>query len=895
VAEFVTLTQFVTGEQRLEPGDSFDIRFRPIQPGAVSVTGIGTGPRPADPEAEPEDSPVSVRLELFRPGDAAPVVTARPGRVTSRPLQYTVSEADFGLAGQWRVRVTNPNQFEARFEASIALPRQVELWRATLDLGFVNELISRALQLGRLQVHLQTHPTQARSWVTYSGGVARQFGLPPRSTFRFEPLAVELPVVHEDVALSLNDLDSRVVNVARFRGGPDGEPRLVVTIGFETEGRELTTSIPGLSHDIRSLSVTVEVGLDGRARGVVVSLHPASFDILGFPVLDVADKARDALRAQLSKADVIETIRRYLDSFLSTLVRLGPGARTHRVVVVGSQIVFEYYNESPSARRPLPRLKRVVRKSDQPFAIRNRLRLQPGQTHTIAVPLAIPGLVTVISRLKRRPPRAEIDPETRQPIPPPQEIPQQVRLLRRGRGGVSAVVAETDGDAITVVDRVATASEIADAEWTATVRNTGEFEVTADITVSHPTVKGNLGKVDHLVVLMMENRSFDHMLGHLAMDGRREVDGLRGTETNPFDGATFPVFPLETTVFCDDPGHNGSDVDEQIAGGMKGFVANFAAQPKREQESPGRVMGFHTAAQLPAYTVLAREFGVCHRWFSSVPGYTWPNRLYSITGTSAGERDGVPIDFDDPPVYDFRSIFEVLEGYGVPWTYYFNDLPFPVLLRRFVQDGAFSHKLRPFREFLDVAQRGELPAVSWIEPPFLNLDDDNPAADDHPPGDITAGQRFVASVYRALAASPLWQRTLLVIVYDEHGGFFDHVEPPTARNGDRLGVRVPALLVSPWIRRGHVSKVQYDHTALLRTILDRFCSIQGVPPPSLGSRVDTSRHLGDELLGASARQTAPRIPFIPAPATRPCDRPDDAAPDDLAKVMMWIAHGLRAP
>jgi phospholipase C len=181
-----------------------------------------------------------------------------------------------------------------------------------------------------------------------------------------------------------------------------------------------------------------------------------------------------------------------------------------------------------------------------------------------------------------------------------------------------------------------------------------------------------------------------------------------------------------------------------------------------------------------------------------------------------------------------------------------------------------------------------------VEPPFLSLDDANPPADDHPPGTILAGQRFIASVYRALAAGPLWQRTLLVIVYDEHGGFFDHVEPPTLPNGDRLGVRVPALLVSPWVRRGHVSKVRYDHTAILRTILDRFCAESGAPP-SMGSRVDSAHDLGGELLAPHPRATTPTIPFIRVPDGRPCNRADGKAPNELAEAMMWISHGLRAP
>jgi phospholipase C len=904
MVEFVTLTKWVGDERMLNAHQSMEIRFTPLEPGRISVAteGIavrteGSPPWGDDPEPEPEDYPVGCRTELFRPGDVDPVATALGGLPRNEPLRYDATEHDLELVGEWICRVTNRENRRGRFVASVALPYQVELWTATLDLSFVNHLIARALEAARLSVHLQTHDTEKRSWITYSNAIAEQFGLPQRVSFSLEPFPAELPFIHEPIYISLNDFNSNFLHAA-FVQREAGEMRLLVTARFETEGRELTTSI-GLSHDIRHFSVTVEFRLDGSSPHVVCSLEPAEFEILGHSVRNVRDEVRNSLIAQLGKADLRATVSRYLNDFFSHMVRLGNGARTHRVSIEGQQIVFKYYNEKPQARRPLPPVKLFYSTPPRAYPIRVKVVLDPSRSHRIPLPLSMAGLVTVVSRVspKRLPP-VEIDPESGQPIPGPRIGPQSVRLIREGRNNVTEIVAEIhESNEIIVLNKTIRDVDAPGSAWSLAVINGGENPVKVDVTVSYPKVPGNLGKFDHIVILMMENRSFDHMLGYLSLDGRADVDGLTGRESNSFEGEDFKVFPLETTQFCDDPGHDGRDVDEQISNGMRGFVANFARLARRQHEPPGRIMGYHTGEQLRAYDLLAREFAICDRWFSSVPGYTWPNRFFSLCGTSDGTRDGLPIEWDNPPVYDFKSIFEILHGYRVSWSYFFSDLPFPVLIRRFVQDAAFSRSLRPIREFFEQARTGDLPAVTWLEPYYMDIDDDIPGSDDHPPGDVAAGQHFVASVYRALVNSPLWQRTLLVITYDEHGGFYDHVVPPSAPGGafraPRLGVRVPAFVVSPWVSRGHVEKHVYDHTAILRTILDRFCS-SGGEPPSMGERVDHARNLAELLIEEQPR-AAPTMPYVPQAPGRPCNRPSDRAPDDLAEVLMWISHGIRAP
>jgi phospholipase C len=233
-----------------------------------------------------------------------------------------------------------------------------------------------------------------------------------------------------------------------------------------------------------------------------------------------------------------------------------------------------------------------------------------------------------------------------------------------------------------------------------------------------------------------------------------------------------------------------------------------------------------------------------------------------------------------PPAYDLRTIFEVLQEHGVDWMVFFSDLPFPLVFPRLAQDAAYTARMRSLNEFLQRAQAGNLPSVSWLEPNFLDVPDgDAFANDDHPPGDVARGQRLVANVYNALAQGPAWSKTLLLITYDEHGGFFDHVDPPA---GDAVaddnhdlhyyGLRVPTFLISAWVPRGSVAAGTYDHTSILATILRRFCAAPDGSVPSMGARADHAGDVGDLLSAATPRPSPPEAPVItpqPAPAITP--------------------------
>src|SRR5436190_1353810 len=315
-----------------------------------------------------------------------------------------------------------------------------------------------------------------------------------------------------------------------------------------------------------------------------------------------------------------------------------------------------------------------------------------------------------------------------------------------------------------------------------------------------------LDRVEHIVVLMMENRSYDHMLGYLTLSGRRpELDGLAAGMANvyrdrsgkfpQFDGLSFPIHELTDTRMtkAQDPPHGGSSVDKQLRGRNAGFVQTYMDERGGPAEvQPGDVMGYHSEKQLPVYDHLAEKFLVCDRWFSSVAGSTFPNRLYALAGQAAGRRDNI-----SPPIYHLKSFFRRLDAVpGVSWTTFVhdvtpllwavdNDYPFQHLLDEHV--AWFDGHLRPphFADtFIQRAAAGKLPSVSWIDPSFADLHTglmrliSPPSNDDHPPSDVFAGQALVLKLYDALASSPNWEKTLLVITYDEHGRFYDHVPPP---------------------------------------------------------------------------------------------------------------------
>ncbi len=401
---------------------------------------------------------------------------------------------------------------------------------------------------------------------------------------------------------------------------------------------------------------------------------------------------------------------------------------------------------------------------------------------------------------------------------------------------------------------------------------------------------------------MMENRSFDHMLGYLKRDGLPEVKGLDGDEWNEDDkGKRITVFPFrpDQTAFHRpgrpfdeslDPQHGPSSVAEQLAEGNGGFVKNFIREKRPPEEWRSLPMGHYTAEHLPVYDFLARAYCVCDSWHSSIPGDTWPNRLYALAAR-ATDRIGHrlrPLDrvarlvhlakplqkLENEPIFEVEAFTRHLAD--EQWRWYSYD---PATLRLadrryrdFRQIGGknfayFDRKAIPFAEralkelvelrdsFLDDAVKSGahgLRAVSWIDPNFIDSRTFEPTSnDDHPPSDIRAGQQLVLELYHALVNSPNWENTLLVITYDEHGGFYDHVVPPAVPAGDpsgyaTFGVRVPALVIGPRVRN-FVCHEFFDHTSLMKTILLRFARDPEAAIRKMGPRVERAQHLGGVL------------------------------------------------
>jgi len=387
----------------------------------------------------------------------------------------------------------------------------------------------------------------------------------------------------------------------------------------------------------------------------------------------------------------------------------------------------------------------------------------------------------------------------------------------------------------------------------------------------------NLTKVEHIVVLMLENRSFDHMLGYLSLSGgRADVDGLKGSESETYEGRDYPIHHLTDTAGhseLEDPCHSPGCVDEQIAGGFVSSYAKYISHwestngPPITPAKPGFVMGHYDARDLPVYDHLASEFCLCDRWFSPVAGATWPNRLYALTGGAEGSRDDTEV-----PLYNRASFVRFLDKAGVGWRWYSYD---PATLRLvdadYRLDTRHHHRFSFFdtrklstierdlgealheqASFLEDAANGDLPAVSWVDPHFKDPSVFGPNSnDDHPPSDVLAGQALVLDLYHALRNSPCWEKTMLVITYDEHGGFFDHVRPPVAVDDAagfrQYGVRVPAIVVSPFVEKASVEhETIFDHTSIIKTILARFCRLDGAIP-DMGRRVSAANHLGGLL------------------------------------------------
>jgi phospholipase C len=470
------------------------------------------------------------------------------------------------------------------------------------------------------------------------------------------------------------------------------------------------------------------------------------------------------------------------------------------------------------------------------------------------------------------------------------------RRFLTGAAGAAAVGAIGPGvvGALSAAARAATAPGAGpSAGPLAALRALGRTELRApgfrpDLT--RPAGADLLPGIDHIVVLMLENHSFDNLFGMLGRgDGFRLDRQGRPTATNPYpDGRVQHAFHMPTT--CQLPGRPSQEWTASHNAFHDGANDGFVATPVSIGSSEivgGVAMGYWTGRDLPFTYSLASTFPIGDRWFSSVLGQTDPNRRYLIAATSAGMTDDIGTGFGNLlpdvslPLPGNGTVFNLLDFHGISWANYVTSFPIGATVELFPTDDTVSELLRckPFDQFFADAAAGALPAVSVLDPDYSTQSQENPQ-------NLVLGEAVLAQVVEALGASPLWTRTLFVLVYDEHGGYYDHVPPPPALAPDvippivqlgestydgfaRYGFRVPAVVVSPYAQRDHVSHVVYDHASIL-ALIERKWNL-----PALTYRDANANDLTDFLdLTALARRrpTFPRLPRLAAPGDTPAAR-----------------------
>jgi phospholipase C len=360
--------------------------------------------------------------------------------------------------------------------------------------------------------------------------------------------------------------------------------------------------------------------------------------------------------------------------------------------------------------------------------------------------------------------------------------------------------------------------------------------------------------IETIIVVIMENRSFDHMLGWLSIEGIADVEGLKADPAwqssfaNDYSDTKYPIFRIDpTSEPCSDPQHDRQSIALQISKPpvgpgplqMGGFVESFATLSDPKPTDPRAVMGYFSAESVPTFEFFARNYCVCDHWFASLPLGTQANRLMAMAGESQLlDNSGLFLP-EQPLVYDW------LNDHDIPWcAYQAGDfLPFFSLMASWLGEITTSLTLNQlaggghFRRFAKFGEdwngSAQMPSVIFIEPEYTDGPHVDPN-DDHAPTGVQPGQTFLAGLYQTLVGNQeRWAKTLLVVTYDEHGGFFDHVPPlaiSTTISGITLpttGVRVPAFLITPYVQTGSVFTGNLDHTSILQLLDDRFLTGQG--------------------------------------------------------------------
>ncbi|HVA77445.1 MAG TPA: alkaline phosphatase family protein [Candidatus Binataceae bacterium] len=386
----------------------------------------------------------------------------------------------------------------------------------------------------------------------------------------------------------------------------------------------------------------------------------------------------------------------------------------------------------------------------------------------------------------------------------------------------------------------------------------------------------DMSLIDTIVVLMMENRSFDHMLGYLSLaqyGGRADVNGLRDDPAwldkvaNNWQRQKYWPMPLREPRIPDPP-HERADIARQMgARNAQGIFAldGFIASATGDSD----VMNYQTPDQVPMLDFFAKNFRTCDRWFSCLPASTQPNRLMAMSGYSL-------IDGNKTVLPDQTLAYDWLDNHDVRWRVYHQGVfPFYAMMPSWAP-YTFGSNFKSFEHFaidFQLEPESTFPQVIFIEPVYTDAPHEGAeGTDDHSPSSVYGGQELMRQVYMAMAPTPRWKRSALIVTYDEHGGFFDHAQPlaiETTAPGDRYpvfetsGLRVPGIIVSPLVTAGTCCHSNFDHTSILKLLGEKFGRGSGYSPEVDRRNV---KSLSDALELSSPRTD---LPAPPDPATFP--------------------------
>jgi phospholipase C len=415
-----------------------------------------------------------------------------------------------------------------------------------------------------------------------------------------------------------------------------------------------------------------------------------------------------------------------------------------------------------------------------------------------------------------------------------------------------------------------------------------------------------LDQIDIVVIVMMENRSFDHLLGYLRLPafGGLQVDGIRDDQ-NWLRANANPGLPPDNFMYQPvalhelnivDSGHERSDVAAQMGplqpSGIypfKGFVQNARGD--------SNVMGYYDSAVVPIHDFFARNFCVCDRWFAPLSTGTQPNRLMAMSGSSEIDVNvSNPVDFPDQQLaYDWLSMR------NVPWRVYHQGFfPFFSMMPGWYPQMILSDNFRRFERLstdFQLEPNATFPKVIFVEPKYTDAPHVGEGSDDHRPSSVLGGQHFLRDIYKTLISNkPRWLRTAMFVTYDEHGGFYDHVQPlpivtkdPKGRYADFVstGPRVPGLVISPFTSAGQIFSGHLDHTSILKFLGQKFGS------NSYSNEVDARNGVVSVL--DTLNLSTPRQAIVPAPddsvipAANPYVRGFRAQTEDV-RMFQEVAH-----